>query len=142
MIDIQPIVTWAAPIASTILTTYVLALINRGEKKRDDARAETEANRAAEAEWRRCIEEKMDEQEKNMKDMTLSLQSTMRTNLVNDAERYFRRGSITPEEHKAWSETYALYSKMGPNGLIDAYHEKIDLLPHVTIDEMVSSNML
>lgn len=131
---------WLAPIMSTLITTGGLALINAkinmGEKKRDEARAETDAKRAAEAEWRDAVTSHMQTQDKQMELMTSSLQTTMRANLIHTAEKYFTRGTITPEEHASWCDMHDRYSAMGFNGLIDSYRHKIDELPHVTIDEL------
>lgn len=139
--DIQPIVAWAAPIASTIIVTAATASINAklasGEKKRDEARAETDAKRAKEAEWRESVTEHMRRQDENMGLMTSSLQSTMRATLIHNAEKYFSRGSITPEEHASWCDMHDRYSAMGFNGLIDTYRVRIDKLPHVTIEHLI-----
>lgn len=135
---------WLAPIMSTLITTGGLALINAkinmGEKKRDEARAETDAKRAAEAEWRDAVTSHMQTQDKQMELMTSSLQTTMRANLIHTAEKYFTRGTITPEEHASWCDMHDRYSAMGFNGLIDSYRHKIDELPHVTIDELSGGN--
>lgn len=131
---------WLAPIVSTLITTGGLALINAkinmGERKRDEARADTDAKRAAEAEWRDAVTSHMQTQDKQMELMTSSLQTTMRANLIHTAEKYFTRGTITPEEHASWCDMHDRYSAMGFNGLIDSYRHKIDELPHVTIDEL------
>lgn len=126
---VNDIVTWLAPIVSTIITAYATSLIARGEKKRDEAKAETDAKRLIEAEWREEMTEKMQL-------MTSSLQSTMRASLIHNAEKYFSRGSITPEEHASWCDMHDRYSAMGFNGLIDTYRAKIDQLPHVTVDAL------
>lgn len=123
------IITWLAPIVSTIITAYATSLIASGEKKRDEARAETERKRELEAEWRDSVT-------RQMALMTSSLQSTMRASLIHNAEKYFSRGSITPEEHASWCDMHDRYSAMGFNGLIDTYRAKIDALPHVTIDSL------
>lgn len=74
--------------------------------------------------------------------MTTSQQITMRTMLIHNAEKYFTRGSITPEEQASWDEMHDKYSGMGFNGLIDSYREKIDALPHVTIDALIKEERL
>lgn len=137
---------WLAPILSTLITTGGLAIINAkiesGERKRDEARADTEAKRAAEAEWRDAVTEHMQTQDRQMGLMTSSLQSTMRANLIHTAEKYFTRGSITPEEHASWCDMHDRYGAMGFNGLIDTYRKKIDQLPHVTIDELSGERVM
>lgn len=142
--DPQPFVAWAAPIASTVIVTAATASINariaRGEKKRDEAQKATEAKRAKEAEWRDDMAEHMRRQDEKMSLMTSSLQSTMRATLIHNAEKYFSRGSITPEEHASWCDMHDRYSAMGFNGLIDGYRTRIDRLPHVTIEHLISES--
>lgn len=139
--DVQPIVAWAAPIASTIIVTAATASINAklasGERKRDEAQEATEAKRKAEAEWREAMSKHMAKQDEKMGLMTSSLQSTMRATLIHNAEKYFSRGSITPEEHASWCDMHDRYSAMGFNGLIDTYRVRIDKLPHVTIEHLI-----
>ena len=136
--DIQPLIAWVAPIASTVLTTYAVTLINRNEKKRDADRAVTEAKRREEAEWRDAMAAHMRSQDEQMALMTTALQSTMRATLIHNAEKYFSRGTITPEEQASWCDMHDRYSAMGFNGLIDSYRTKIDQLPHVTVESLVS----
>lgn len=139
--DVSAIATWAAPILSTIIITAATASINAkiasGERKRDEARAETEQKRKVEAAWRDSMTEHMRTQDKQIGLMTKSLQSTMRATLIHNAEKYFSRGTITPEEQDSWCDMHDRYSAMGFNGLIDTYREKIDSLPHVTIDRLI-----
>lgn len=140
--DVTPFVNWLAPIASTVIVAAATASINSkiaaGERKRDEARADTEAKRKAEAEWRESVASHMQAQSQQMSLMTTALQSTMRASLIHNAEKYFSRGSITPEEHASWCDMHDKYSAMGFNGLIDTYREKIDALPHVTVESLMS----
>lgn len=134
------IVTWLAPILAALMTCAGQLWLNqrfkRADEKRDDARKSTEAKRAAEAEWRESVTNHMQKQDEHMALMTSSLQSTMRATLIHNAEKYFTRGSITPEEQASWCDMHDRYSAMGFNGLIDTYRRKIDSLPHVTIEEL------
>lgn len=98
--------------------------------------------RAAEAEWRDAVTTHMQRQDEHMAMMTSSLQSTMRATLIHNAEKYFSRGSITPEEQASWCDMHDRYSAMGFNGLIDSYRAKIDRLPHVTIDELAQGEQM
>lgn len=136
----QPIITWLAPILAALMTCAGQLWLNqrfkRADEKRDDARKSTEAKRAAEAEWRESVTNHMQKQDEHMALMTSSLQSTMRATLIHNAEKYFTRGSITPEEQASWCDMHDRYSAMGFNGLIDTYRRKIDSLPHVTIEEL------
>lgn len=134
---------WLAPIVSTLVICAGQLALNsrfkRADEKRDAARADTDAKRKAEAEWRDAVMKHMSAQDKQMTLMTSSLQSTMRASLIHNAEKYFSRGSITPEEHASWCDMHDRYSAMGFNGLIDTYRTRIDQLPHVTIDELANS---
>ena len=154
------VVAWAAPIASTLIVCGgQLALNSRfkradekrdadraatEEKRREEAkwreedRAATEAKRKAEAEWRDSMSEHMRAQDRQMSLITTALQSTMRATLIHNAEKYFSRGTITPEEQASWCDMHDRYSAMGFNGLIDSYRDKIDRLPHVTVESLVS----
>lgn len=59
------LIGWLAPILSTIIITAATASINahlqRSQKLADERHAETEAKRAAEAEWRDSIDLKLAE---------------------------------------------------------------------------------
>jgi hypothetical protein len=116
--------------------------MDEGEAKRNQAKADTDAKRAAEAKWRDAVTTHMQRQDEHMALMTSSLQSTMRATLIHNAEKYFSRGSITPEEQASWCDMHDRYSAMGFNGLIDSYRAKIDLLPHVTIDELAQGEQM
>lgn len=139
----QQFLSWAAPILSTVIITAATGRINQrikdGERKRDEAKIETDEKRRVEAEWRKQMSEHMEAQDAQMALMTSSLQSTMRASLIHNAEKYFTRGTITPEEHASWCDMHDRYSAMGFNGLIDTYREHIDALPHVTIDALVGN---
>lgn len=134
-------VTWVAPIASTLIVCAGQLLLNqrfkRADEKHDEDRKSTEEKRKAEAEWRGEVSAHMKRQDERMALMTSSLQSTMRATLIHNAEKYFSRGSITPEEHASWCDMHDRYSSMGFNGLIDTYRTRIDGLPHVTIEALI-----
>lgn len=71
MMDGSNIVTWAAPIAAALLTCAGQLWLNqrfkRADEKRDSARAETDAKRAAEAEWRKSVDRLLGEQGEALK---------------------------------------------------------------------------
>ena len=139
---IKAIAQWLAPIIGTAISAYIAVIQHNGESKRDSAVEATEENRRKEAEWRDSVTAHMQAQDEQMKQMTTSQQITMRTMLIHNAEKYFTRGSITPEEQASWDEMHDKYSGMGFNGLIDSYREKIDALPHVTIDALIKEERL
>lgn len=60
--------------------------------------------------------------------LTEATQTTMRATLIHNAEKYFERGWITPEERASWCDMHDRYSALGANGLIETYREKINRL--------------
>lgn len=133
-------VAWLAPILSALITGGGMALINSklasGERKRDAARAETEAKRAAEAEWRGRIESSVADLKKDVTQSKDAQQSTMRQSLIHSYEKYVTRGWLTTEELSAWLDMHDKYSAMGFNGLIDTYRERIVQLEIRPLDEL------
>lgn len=65
------LVSWLAPILSTLIICAGQLALNtrfkRADEKRDKARAETKAKRDAEAEWRDCVERQISEQAEALK---------------------------------------------------------------------------
>lgn len=65
------LVSWLAPILSTLIICAGQLALNtrfkRADEKRDQARAETQAKRDAEAEWRDCVERQISEQAEALK---------------------------------------------------------------------------
>ena len=139
---IKAIAQWLAPIVGTAITAYIAVVQRNGEHKRDSAVIAADEQRRIEQEWRDSMTAHMHAQDEQMSRMTTSQQITMRTMLIHNAEKYFSRGSITPEEQASWDEMHDNYSGMGFNGLIDSYREKIDSLPHVTIDALIQEDMI
>lgn len=146
--DFQPIVAWAAPILSTIIVTFATASINAkiaaGEKKRDEARAETEAERKERAEWRASVDKRLLSQEEwnedrsnwyswreriekefaeqNQRTMAiLELQcSQMRSDLIHRAHRYIDDlGCASMEEKDVYWAQYEDYLRMCDAGEIE-----------------------
>lgn len=73
-------------------------------------------------EWRSKTDRKLDS-------LSGAMQTTMRATLIHNAEKYFERGWLTPEERASWCDMHDKYSDMGFNGLIDTYRHKLDELP-------------
>ena len=124
--DIQPLVSWVAPIASTIIVTAATASINqqvaKSQRTADERHAETEAKRRAEADWMRDVSSKLD-------CLTDATQTTMRATLLHYIEKYLTRGWLTPEERAALVDMHHKYSALNANGLIDGYMARIAELP-------------
>jgi uncharacterized membrane protein YqiK len=122
---------WLGPILSALITSGGLAIINAklasGERKRDEARAETEAKRKAEAEWRDRMEQRIGEIEDKV-DTTLTAQcSQMRSDIVHKCHRYLDDvGKASTEEKKALKAEHVEYSAVCEANGIE--NEFIDLM--------------
>ena len=68
---LAPIISWLAPIVSTIIITAASASINSSMKRHDqladERHAETEAKRKADEEWRKAVDKLLEEQSESLK---------------------------------------------------------------------------
>lgn len=78
--------------------------------------------------------ERMDRQDESIEKLICAQQQSMRTSLIHYAEKYIERGWITSEELRAWSDMYGTYDRLGLNGYMHSYMERIDALPLKSID--------
>ena len=140
----ESFITWLAPIISTLVICAGQLALNtrfkRADEKRDQARAETQAKRDAEAEWRGRIEASVSDLKKEVTQSKDAQQSTMRQSLIHSYEKYVTRGWLTTEELSAWLDMHDKYSAMGFNGLIDTYREHIVQLEIRPLDELANCN--
>jgi len=124
---------WAAPIASTVIVTALTAQIkarqDEAERKRDEAQAETDAKRRAEAEWRERVEGSMAGIDAKLDALNEATQTTMRTEILHLVEKFLTRGWITPEERASLFDMHKKYAALNANGFIDSYIERINHLP-------------
>lgn len=142
---ISQVIAWLAPITSTLIVTALTAQINQhikaGERKRDEARVETEAKRAADAEWRakvdgilseqeralkvvaddktewhnwrRLLIERLDEQDKKMRSVLEAQCSQMRSDILHKCHRYMDDLQCASiEEKDALREEYKDYEQI------------------------------
>jgi len=131
---------WVAPIASTVIVTALTAQIkarqDAAERKRDEAQAETDAKRKAEAEWRERIEGKMDEQECRVMSIIEAQCSQMRSDILHKVHRYMddlgcasiEEKDALKAEHKEYAKICAMYGI--ENELIDELVEQVMHLPN------------
>lgn len=110
----QEFIQWLAPILSTIIVAGATASINAkiasGEKKRDAARAETEAKRKAEAQWRDAVTTRLDEQDERIGAILQGQVTQMRSDVTHKIHRYMDDlGCASTEEKKSLDEEYKLY---------------------------------
>lgn len=133
-------VQWAAPILSTLIVTFATASINSkiasGERKRDEARAETDAKRKADSEWREAIEARMESQDEKI-DAVLKGQCTqMRSDILHKAHRYIDDlGCAGTEEKQAFWAEYEDYMAICDannitNHFIDNLAKQVMALPN------------
>lgn len=108
---------WAAPIASTVIVTALTAQIkarqDAAERKRDEAQAETEAKRRAEAEWRERVDGRLDRQDEKIAAVLKGQTTQMRSDLVHRAHRYIDDlGCAGMEEKDAFWAEYEDYCEI------------------------------
>ena len=124
---------WVSPIASTVIVTALTAQIkarqDAAERKRDEAQAETEAKRRAEAEWRERVEGSVADIDAKLDALNEATQTTMRTTLLHYIEKYLTRGWVTPEERASLMDMHRKYAALNANGFIDGYMARVAELP-------------
>lgn len=120
-------VTWLAIIAIDIgVIGIITARGQQSEKRRESQRRHDEVMR------------RLDEHGERLDLLMDAQQQIMRSALMRDAERYCRRGWVTPEEHRAFSEAYGSYEHLGLNGYIKTYVDRVDALPLRDVDEALN----
>lgn len=108
---------WAAPIASTVIVTALTAQIkarqDAAEQKREEAQAETDAKRRAEAEWRERVDGRLDRQDDKIAAVLKGQTTQMRSDLVHRAHRYIDDlGCAGMEEKDAFWAEYEDYCEI------------------------------
>lgn len=109
--------SWAAPIASTVIVTALTAQIkarqDAAERKREEAQAETEAKRRTEAEWRERVDGRLDRQDEKIAAVLKGQTTQMRSDLVHRAHRYVDDlGCAGMEEKDAFWAEYEDYCEI------------------------------
>lgn len=144
--DYQSIVAWLAPIISTIIVTAATASINaqvkRHEVVADERHAETEAKRAAEAEWRDSVDGRLEELAKGISDVedktnrSIAVQAAqIRSDIIHKCHRYLDDlGKASTEEKEALSDEHRQYTQFCEdldveNNFIDALVSRVMELP-------------
>lgn len=126
-------IAWAAQIASAVIVTALTAQIkarqDAAERKRDEAQAETDAKRKAEAEWRERVEGSVAGIDAKLDVLNEATQTTMRTTLLHYIEKYMTRGWVTPEERASLMDMHRKYAALNANGFIDGYMRRVAELP-------------
>lgn len=137
--DVTPVITWLAPILSTIIITLATAHINamlaEGERRRNEAREETAEKRRAEAEWRESVDAKLREIEDKV-DRSISSQAMQtRSDIIHKCHRYLDDlGKASIEEKQALHDEHEQYTQFCEdlgidNSFIDDMVSKVMELP-------------
>jgi len=136
---IENVIAWAAPILSTLVVCAGQLALNakfrEAEEKRDRAKADTDAKRAAEAEWRESVDRRMEDQERKIHAMLKGQTTQMRSDLIHRAHRYIDDlGKASIDEKKAFDEEYKDYCDICKeykikNSFIDKLAERVMELP-------------
>ena len=132
-------VAWVAPIVATLVTLAGQLWLNgkfkAADEKRDQARAETEAKRAAEAAWRESVDARLDKQDEKIFAVLKGQTTQMRSDLVHKAHRYIDDlGCASTEEKDAFAEQYKDYCAICEahniqNSFVDAMARQVMALP-------------
>jgi len=136
---ISGIWAWLAPIVGGLLTLAGQLWLNdrfkRADEKRDQARADTDAKRAAEAEWRECIEQRLDKQDEKIDSVLKGQCTQMRSDIVHKAHRYLDDlGMASTEEKQAFWVEYEDYQLICEqygieNHFVDELAKRVMVLP-------------
>lgn len=132
-------IAWLAPIAAGFITLAGQLWLNgkfkSAEDKRDQARAETEAKRKAEAEWRDKLVKRLDKQDETIDTIMTAQCSQMRSDLVHRAHRYIDDlGCAGTEEKQSFWAEYEDYIRICDannivNHFIDNLAKRVMALP-------------
>ena len=110
--------------------------MDEGEAKRNQARADTDAKRAAEAEWRECVVKRLDKNDELMDTILTAQCSQMRSDLIHRAHRYIDDlGCAGTEEKQSFWAEYEDYMRICDasnivNHFIDNLAKQVMALPN------------
>lgn len=111
---VNEVVGWLAPIASTLIVCAGQLALNarfkRADEKRDAEKAETDAKRKAEAEWRDSMTKRLDKQDERIDAVLQGQVTQMRSDVTHKIHRYMDDlGCASTEEKNSLDEEYKLY---------------------------------
>ena len=134
------LLAWMAPIAATLVTLAGQLWLNErfklADQKRDQARAETDKKRAAEAEWREKVVKRLDKQDETIDTILTAQCSQMRSDLIHRAHRYIDDlGCAGTEEKQSFWAEYEDYIRICDannvvNHFIDNLAKQVMALPN------------
>lgn len=132
-------VAWLAPIAATLVTLagqlWLNAKFKSAEDKRDEARAETQAKRDAEAKWRDDVDKRLSDMEDKLGRSITQQTVQIRSDIIHKCHRYLDDlGRASSEEKETLSDAYEQYCKFCEdleieNDFIDMMVSRVMALP-------------
>lgn len=128
---VQNLFSWFAPIVSTLVVCAGQLALNarfkRADEKHDAARADTDAKRAAEAEWRDCVMARLDAQDERIDTILTAQCSQMRSDILHKAHRYIDDlGCASTEEKEAlWAEWEDYSAICDANNITNHFIDKL-----------------
>ena len=101
--------------------------MDEGEAKRNQAKADTDAKRAAEAEWRDCVVARLDQQDERIDTILTAQCSQMRSDILHKAHRYIDDlGCASTEEKEAlWAEWEDYSAICDANNITNHFIDKL-----------------
>lgn len=111
------------PLALLAGQLWLNAKFKSAEDKRDAARAETDAKRAAEAQWRDSVVSRLDKQDVRIDTILTAQCSQMRSDIVHKCHRYLDDlGRASTEEKDALKAEHEEYSAVcKANGIVNNF---------------------
>lgn len=109
--------------------------MDEGEARRNQAKADTDAKRAAEAEWRNCVVARLDQQDERIDTILTAQCSQMRSDIVHKCHRYLDDlGKASTEEKDALKAEHDEYSAVCAaneitNNFVDMMVQRVMELP-------------
>lgn len=111
---VNEVVGWLAPIASTLIVCAGQLALNtsfkRVDEKHDAEKAETDAKRKAEAEWRDDVTRRLDDMEAKLNRSVAQQAVDIRSDIVHKCHRYLDDlGRASSEEKEVLNDAYEHY---------------------------------
>ena len=133
------VIAWLAHIAAGLLTLAGQLWLNdrfkRADEKRDQDRADTDAKRAAEADWRDSVDSKLTDIEDKLNRSTSAIAAQTRSDIIHKCHRYLDDlGMASTEEKDALSDEHEQYRQLCDdleikNNFIDLLVQRVMELP-------------
>lgn len=130
-VTIGGIISWLAPILSTIIITAATVSINAQAKKHErvaeERHQETEKKRKQEAEWRNEVISRLDDMEDKLNRSVSQQAVQIRSDIVHKSHRYLDDlGRASSEEKETLNDAYKQYCEFCED--LDIENDFIDLL--------------